>query len=269
MARLAVTGAIEGTMTRRIAMWSGPRNLSTAMMYAFAARGDCAVVDEPFYAAYLARTGLDHPMRDAVLASQSTDPAAVVASLLGSEAQDGAEGKPLFYQKLMTQHMIDAIPRDWLASCVNVFLIRHPARVVASYAKKREGPSLEDLGFLQQAALFDLVAEATGAAPIVIDSTDIRARPATMLRALCKALDIPFADTMLSWPAGPKPFDGVWAGHWYGAVHRSTGFEAMEGPLPTLASRYEPLVEAALPAYERLARYRLTPDTGLAEPNHT
>ena len=240
-------------MTLRIAMWSGPRNLSTAMMYAFAARGDCAVVDEPFYAAYLARTGIEHPLRTKVLQSQPTDTDDVVAMLSG--APPG--GAPLFYQKHMTQHMIDTIPRDWMHACVNVFLIRNPAWVVASYAIKRENPELADLGLVQQARLFDEVAQATGTAPIVIDSTDIRAAPRDMLTALCRALGIPFHEGMLNWPAGPKPFDGVWAPHWYGAVHRSTGFDGAEAALPDLAPRHARLVEAALPIYRRLARHAL------------
>ena len=135
----------------KIAMWSGPRNLSTAMMYAFAARGDCAVVDEPFYAAYLAATGLAHPMQQEVIASQSTDPLQVAADCIGPIPQ----GQSLFYQKHMTLHMIPGFPRDFLRDLTNVFLIRHPARVVASYAKKREGPTLADIGFQQQAQLFD------------------------------------------------------------------------------------------------------------------
>lgn len=243
-------------MPRRIAMWSGPRNLSTAMMYAFAARGDCTVVDEPFYAAYLARTGIDHPMRAQIMLSQSTDPALVGEGLGG----DGPEpGKPLFYQKHMAHHMIEGVPRDWMAGCKNVFLIRHPVRVVASYAKKREGPTAADLGFALQAELFDEIAQRTGAVPIVIDGTDIRARPEPMLRALCAALDIRFVPSMLAWPVGPKPFDGVWAAHWYGAVHRSSGFDGAEGPLPEITPHYRALAEQALPAYERLAQYRLNP----------
>ena len=146
-----------------IAMWSGPRNLSTAMMYAFAARGDCAVVDEPFYAAYLAATGIDHPMRDAVLASQDTDPDKVV-----SACRTPDPALPLTYQKHMAQHMLPGIRRDWLRDVRNVFLIRHPARVVASYAAKRENPTLDDLGFRQQADLFDDCA-ARGLHPLVIE----------------------------------------------------------------------------------------------------
>jgi len=238
-------------MTLRIAMWSGPRNLSTAMMYAFAARGDCGVSDEPFYAAYLALTGLDHPMRAAVLASQPQDPAAV--ALTGP----APEGQPLWYQKHMTQHMLAQMPLGWTEECRHAFLIRHPARVVASYVRKREAPVLADLGFLQQVEIFDRVAQRTGSAPPVVDSTALRAAPEATLRALCAALGIGWTDRMLHWPAGPKPYDGVWAPVWYHAVHASTGFDGAEGPLPDLPADYARLAEAALPAYDAMARYAL------------
>lgn len=238
-------------VVQRIAMWSGPRNLSTAMMYAFAARGDCAVVDEPFYAAYLAATGVDHPMRDAVIAAQSTDQAQVAAACLGPSPN----GQSLFYQKHMTLHMIPAFDRAFLRGLTNVFLIRHPARVVASYAKKRENPSLMDIGFVQQADLFDQVAQQNGTAPIVIDSGSIRANPALALANLCGALGLSYTDRMLHWPVGPKPFDGVWAPHWYGAVHRSSGFEDPEGPLPDLSAAAQALVEHAMPFYHQLEQY--------------
>ena len=237
----------------RIAMWSGPRNLSTAMMYSFASRGDCAVVDEPFYAAYLAATGIDHPMRAEVIASQSTDPAAVAAACLGPIPQS----QSLFYQKHMTLHMIPEFDRGFLSGLTNVFLIRHPARVVASYAKKREGPSLQDIGFTQQYDIFNQVADSLGRAPLVIDSADIRADPAGALTRLCAALSIPYTEKMLHWPLGGNPADGVWAPHWYGVVHRSTGFDAAEGPLPDLPPAYAALAESALPFYDHLARYRL------------
>jgi len=236
----------------KIAMWSGPRNLSTAMMYAFAARGDCAVVDEPFYAAYLDRTGLDHPMRDEIIASQPTEPEAVIQALTGSDPAQ----KPHFYQKHMAHHMVEGIPRDWMAGAKNVFLIRHPARVIASYAKKREAPTLEDLGYRQQAELYE-ECRARGEAPIVIDSADIRADPPAMLRKLCAALGLDFNERMLSWPAGGIPEDGVWAAHWYGAVHRSTGFAGPEGPLPKLDGAYAELAEAAMPYYTGLYQNRL------------
>ena len=236
----------------RIAMWSGPRNLSTAMMYAFGARSDCAVVDEPFYAAYLKMTGLDHPMRDEIIASHSNDPKAVATSLLDSIPA----GKPHYYQKHMTQHMIPGIPRDWMAEVANVFLIRHPARVVASYAAKRENPTLEDIGFVQQAELFDYV-KALGQRPVVIDSHDIRDDPKGMLKKLCTEIGLSWDPAMLSWPKGGHPDDGVWAAHWYGAVHNSTTFSGAEGLLPDLKGSAAELTEQALPFYEKLSAAKL------------
>lgn len=234
-------------------MWSGPRNLSTALMYAFSARGDCAVWDEPFYAAYLDATGLIHPLRDQIIATHDPDPDRVAATCKGPVPQH----QSLFYQKHMTQHMIPAFDRRWMRACQNVFLIRHPARVVASYAKKREGASLDDIGFVQQAELYDSVAGWSETPPVIIDSDDIRADPAGMLRKLCAAIHIPFTRKMLSWPPGGNEADGIWAPHWYAAVHRSTGFEAAEGPLPDLGGVYARLAAQALPYYQKLAAQRL------------
>jgi len=237
----------------KIAMWSGPRNLSTALMYSFAARGDCAVWDEPFYAAYLRETGIAHPMRDQVIAAHESDPALVAAGCVGEIPHE----QSLFYQKHMTLHMIPAFDRGFMRDLTNVFLIRHPARVVVSYAKKREGLTLADIGSVQQAELFDQVADWMGEPPLVIDSADIRADPRAALTRLCEELGILFTENMLHWPAGPKPFDGVWAPHWYGAVHRSTGFEDPEGALPTLTAAYQAIVDEALPYYEKLAAFRM------------
>jgi len=238
-------------MTRRIAMWSGPRNLSTALMYAFAARGDCAVVDEPFYAAWLVASGADHPMRAQILTSQPHDPQAVVAGMMAPVTAR------MQYQKHMVHHLLEGFPRAWMAGCDHMFLIRDPARVVASYMAKRENPVFEDLGFAQQALLFDQLAQERGAPPLVIDSTDLRADPAGVLAALCGALGIEWTPAMLAWAAGPKPFDGVWAAHWYGAAHASAGFAGAEGAPPRLTGHAADLVERALPCYEALARHRL------------
>lgn len=237
----------------KIAMWSGPRNLSTALMYAFASRADCAVTDEPFYAAYLAATGIDHPMREAVIASQPTDPEKVAQALTGPNP----EGKPYWYQKHMTLHLIPAFDCAFLKGLTNAFLIRHPAQVIASYARKREAPTLADIGFVQQAELFDRVADLTGTLPPVISAEAIRADPRAALTRLCAALGLPFDPAMLSWAPGPKPQDGVWAPHWYGAVHRSTGFEAPEGPLPDLPPAFQRLADRAMPHYDRLAALAL------------
>lgn len=237
----------------KIAMWSGPRNLSTAMMYAFGNRPDFAVVDEPFYATYLAKTGLNHPMRDEILTSQSRDPDEVVSQLLGPNPA----GKPHYYQKHMTQHMLPGISRSWLSEVTNVFLIRHPARVVASFSEKYENPKLEDIGFVQQAELYDR-AVSLGQQPVIIDSADIRDDPKRMLEKLCDAIGLPFDPAMLSWPKGGHPSDGVWAAHWYNAVHMSTGFAGPEGPLPNLSGRAAELAGAAEPFYRKLFQKRLT-----------
>ncbi|MEL6119912.1 MAG: HAD family hydrolase [Pseudomonadota bacterium] len=229
----------------RIAMWSGPRNISTAMMYAFAARGDCDVVDEPFYAAYLHATGLDHPMRDEIIASQPIDACDVITNLQVLSAQ------PHSYHKHMSQHMIAGIARDWISGFKNVFLIRHPARVIASYAAKRENPTLDDIGFRQQAEIFDQVQD-DGA--VVIDSSDIRRNPRGALEALCDALDIGFTEKMLSWPEGGHPADGVWAKHWYGAVWTSTGFGEPEGPMPDVPESLYQVLQASMPYYEKLKK---------------
>jgi hypothetical protein len=237
----------------KIAMWSGPRNLSTALMYAFAARPDCAAWDEPFYAAYLAATGIDHPMAPQIIAAGITDPARVADACLGPNP----DGKPHWYQKHMTLHMVPAFDRGFLQGLTNAFLIRHPAWVIASYAKKREAPTFADLGFAQQALLFDQVADLTGSAPPVIAAETIRQDPRAALTRLCTALGLPFSDSMLSWPPGPKAQDGIWAPHWYNAVHRSTGFDAPEGPLPDLPPDFQRLADQAMPFYDRLAALAL------------
>lgn len=239
----------------KIAMWSGPRNLSTAMMYAFAARGDCAVVDEPFYAAYLAQTGSEHPMRDAILSSQSTNPAQVVAALTGPNPAQKAH----YYQKHMCQHMLPGIPRDWMADVVNVFLIRHPARVVASFGAKFDRPTLADIGFTQQAELFDHCV-ALHQTPVVIDSADIRRNPTKMLGKMCSKIGLDWSERMLHWPRGGHPDDGIWAEHWYAAVHESTGFAPAEGALPVLDGALADLAAQAMPYFSALEEHKIALD---------
>lgn len=230
----------------RIAMWSGPRNLSTAMMYAFGARDDFDVMDEPFYAPYLAATGINHPMAEQIIKTHENDPDRV-AKLCR------AKGTPHLYMKHMPHHMLDGFPIDWADDCVNVHLIRHPARVIASYAAKRDALTLEDIGFIQQADLYEKLGG------IVIDSTDIRADPKGMLNALCDAIGLVFDPAMLDWPAGPRQEDGIWAEHWYGAVHQSTGIAGAEGPMPKVPAALKPLLDAALPYYQGLHCQRLSP----------
>lgn len=233
----------------RIAMWSGPRNLSTAMMYSFAARGDCAVWDEPFYAAYLKRTGLPHPMAAEIIAAHESDPAKVAAACSGPIPGE----KPHFYLKVMPHQMLDGMPLDWVKACVHVHLIRHPARVIASYGAKRDNQTLEDTGFAQQLDLYDQLGG------IVIDSHDIRANPGAMIQTLCAEIGLPFTQDMLTWPARGLPEDGIWASHWYGAVHKSTGFAGAEGPLPGLPVHQQALCDEILPAYLALQQRALKP----------
>jgi hypothetical protein len=234
-------------------MWSGPRNISTALMRSFENRADCAVVDEPFYAAYLAKTGLDHPMREAVLASQPQD-WRVVAERLVSE-----EPAAVFYQKQMAHHMAPDFGLEWTEACRNAFLIRDPAGVLASYVKRRAEVRLEDIGIVRQRELFDREADRLGRAPPVVEGADLLANPARGLAALCEALDIPYTDEMLSWPAGRRDSDGVWAPAWYEVVERSTGFEASQrAPAPPPTDDLKRIADQARPHYEALARYRLS-----------
>jgi hypothetical protein len=203
-------------------------------------------MDEPFYAAYLAQSGVDHPMRDEIIAAHEADPSAIV-KLMDTEAAGTAH----LYMKHMPHHMLPGFPMGWTKNCTNVHLIRHPARVIASYAAKREHPTLDDIGYVQQARLYDQIGG------VVVDSTDIRADPETMLRRLCDAINLPFDPAMLRWPAGPRTQDGVWAAHWYNAVHRSTGFDSAEGELPQLEPDMQAICAQAMPHYDRLARVRI------------
>lgn len=247
------------TETVRIAMWSGPRNISTAMMRSFENRPDTRVVDEPLYAAYLSMTGIDHPMRDEVIASGIADWRRAVAELLSTDRQSGRQQDRIIYQKHMTHHMLPEIARDWIAGLRNAFLIRRPQNVLASYVRKREAVTLEDTGFLQQADLFDTVADRLGAAPVVVDARDVLENPRGTLTALCSALGIPFSEAMLAWPPGFRATDGVWKSHWYEAVAASTGFSAPNPDVDDLPPHLLKIAEAATPAYHRLAGYKLTP----------
>jgi hypothetical protein len=239
----------------RIAMWSGPRNISTAMMRAFGNRRDCAVSDEPFYAAYLDATGLVHPQRDEILASQPRDWRAVVAEVTGPVPG----GRPAWYQKHMTHHMLPSFGRGWIDGLANAFLIRSPEAVLLSYVEKRAEVTLEDIGLAQQAELFDRVADRLGRAPPVVESRDVLADPRATLSALCAGLGLPFDEAMLSWPAGRRATDGVWAPSWYDSVERSTHFAPPrpERGFDDLPDALKPLAEAGRPLYERLARHRL------------
>ncbi len=240
----------------RLAIWSGPRNLSTAMMRSFGARADCAVSDEPFYANYLATSGVTHPMHDEIIAAHESDPDKVIAHLTGP----APGGKPVWYQKHMPQHFyLPNVRRDWLGEMRHAFLIRAPERVVASFDAKRPAPTLEDIAVPQMDRLDAELTNLTGAPPVVFEAEDVRADPEGMLRALCAALDIAFDPAMLSWPKGRRETDGVWAKHWYAAVETSTGFAPPPGPPADLSPGLAEVAAAARPSFERLQARKLTP----------
>jgi hypothetical protein len=238
----------------RIAMWSGPRNISTAMMRSFGARPDTHVVDEPFYAAYLAGSGIDHPMREEVLASQPIDWRRVAQGLLA----EPPSGRRIVYQKHMTHHMLPGFGLDWMTSCRSAFLIRDPQLVLASYTAKRSDVGLADIGVVRQAEIFAREADRIGEAPPVIEGADVLRDPAGALSRLCAALQIPWTDAMLSWPAGRRETDGVWAPAWYEAVEKSTGFGPPPGAArPQLSDQLRRIADEARPHYEALARWKI------------
>jgi hypothetical protein len=241
-------------VTLRIAMWSGPRNLSTAMMRSFGNRSDAFVSDEPFYGCFLEHTGADHPMRDEVIAAMDCDWHGVMETLRG----DPPDGSPVWYQKHMWHHMTGPIGYDDFDGFTHAFLIRAPERMIASYLRKREVAVFEDFGLERQADFFDREADRLGHAPPVIDAGDILADPKVVLTKLCEALGIPWEAKMLAWEPGPRDTDGPWAPHWYATVEASTGFGPPEVEPVELPDHAQRLADRCQPYYEHLAAYRLS-----------
>ena len=240
-------------MTNRIAMWSGPRNLSTAMMRSFGSRSGTFVSDEPFYGCFLRDSGADHPLRDEVIVAMDCDWRSVMSSLRG-RTPDGA---PVWYQKHMWHHMVGPVGYEDFQGFTHAFLIRQPERMIASYLRKREVAAFEDFGLERQAEFFEREADRLGRAPPVVDANDLLAGPEGVLSKLCSALGIDWDPAMLAWAPGRRATDGPWAPHWYAAVEASTGFgppETDEIDLPDDARR---LADRCQPYYERLARFRL------------
>jgi sulfotransferase family protein len=241
------------TSVRRIAMWSGPRNISTALMRSWGNRPDTFVCDEPLYAHYLRQTGAAHPGADEVIRSQETDWRKVTAWLTGPVPG----GKAIFYQKHMTHHLLPEIDRGWLDRVSNAFLIRAPREVVASLARVLAEPRLEDTGFPQQLEIFSLVRQRTGRVPPVVDARDVLENPERLLRLLCAALDVEFTPAMLSWPPGPRDTDGVWVKYWYGAVLQSTSFQPYRPRDEPIPPHLAGLLDQAEAAYRQLYEHRL------------
>jgi hypothetical protein len=237
----------------RIAMWSGPRNISTAMMRAWGNRADAFVIDEPFYAYYLNATGKQHPGADEIIASGETDWRKVIAQLTGPIPN----AKGIFFQKQMAHHLLPEVDREWLGAVTNYFLIREPREVIASYVKKREDPALQDLGFVQQAEIFDFVRVRTSSIPPIVDAKDVLENPDRMLHLLCKAVGVEFSESMLSWPPGLRETDGIWARHWYGEVAKTTSFQPYRPRHVQVPARLQEIHDRSRECYERLYEYRL------------
>jgi Sulfotransferase domain len=234
-------------------MWSGPRNISTAMLRAWENRPDTWVVDEPLYAHYLTRVEVAHPGVAEVIAHHDTDWRRVVAELTGPIP----EGRPIYYQKHMAHHWLPHLRGDWLHRLRNAFLIRHPAEMLPSLAAKMGVPALTDTGLPQQLEIFGLVREQTGLAPPVLDAEDVLMDPEGVLRRFCEWLGVEFSARMLRWPAGPRDSDGIWGKYWYEAVWRSTGFEPYRPRPRGVAPELAHLLEECLPLYQRLREHRL------------
>lgn len=235
-------------------MWSGPRNISTAMMRSWENRPDTHVVDEPFYSYYLSTTGIRHPMYEEVVASQPSRWEEVVDQLMGPVPG----GKSIYYMKLMTHHFLDRMERDWLGGLTHVFLIRHPRDMVVSLDEKTPRPQLKDTGFPQQLEIYNWLKDHTDQKCPIIDSRDLLEAPEAMLRKLCEELGIAFYPEMMNWPAGRRDSDGVWASHWYGNVEKSTGFAPYKPKTGEVRSDLVDLLEECTPYYTALWENRMT-----------
>lgn len=238
-------------MTVRINMWSGPRNLSTAMMYAWAQRADTTALDEPLYGHYLHSTGRRHPGDDEVMAAQNTNGAEVIDQVLL-----GDYDTPVVFFKQMAKHLVD-LDRSFLREGPNILLTRDPFDMLTSLQVQLPDATLDDTGYVELAEIFDdLIAR--GETPIVVETVALLSEPAGVLTQLCEAVGVPFDDAMLSWPAGPKPEDGVWAPHWYSGVHKSTGWQPYVPKGVELSDAVRPVLDQAMPLYEKLQPYRIS-----------
>ena len=234
-------------------MWSGPRNISTALMRSFENRNDSFVSDEPFYAYFLKQTGVDHPMRDEVIKSGNPN-WTTVSDYLTNTIPDG---KSVWYQKHMAQHNLPGVDLGWTEKVCNCFLIRDPKEVILSYTKKYEIFSVYQLGFPQQFDLFTQLREKRGVAPIVLDSEDILTNPESMLKKLCRILGIPFTNKMLRWPKGRRKSDGIWGKYWYNAVEQSTSFHAYQKKNEKIPVEYTAIYEESIEFYLQLYNQRI------------
>ena len=240
---------------KRIAMWSGPRNISTALMYSFDNRGDCYTSDEPLYANFLLSTGIPHPGAQEVIQNHETDLDTVISELTGPIP----DGKPIWYQKHMCHHISDESDLSWIDGLTNCFLIRDPREVLLSLSKITGVLDLRVIGLTQQIRILDHVCSKSGEFPPIIDSRDVLDNPRSVLSSLCDSVGVPFSEDMLSWEPGPRDCDGIWAKNWYSSVWRSSGFFPHTPREGDLSAALSAVLEEATPIYEELRSRRIKP----------
>lgn len=239
-------------MTLRVNCWSGPRNVSTALMRSFAQRGDTRALDEPLYGHYLLTTGAPHPGRDELVEVLETD-----ASTIVSETVLGPCDRDVLFMKQMVHHLTPDLDLGFLDECVNVQLIRDPAEVISSLVHQLPEPTLRDVGLERQRVLFDDL-RARGQEPPVLDAKELLLDPEGVLRELCERLGIDWDPAMLSWPAGPHPEDGAWARYWYDKLWESTGFAPYRPKDASVPESCRALLDECRPHYEELRHHAIT-----------
>jgi len=234
----------------RISVWSGPRNVSTALMYAFGQRRDTQAIDEPFYGHYLRVTGADHPGAVEVMRAMECQAEKVIETIIL-----GPCGRPVLFLKNMAHHLVE-MEWDFLDRLVNVLLIREPKEMLPSLAQNLARPTLRDTAYKTQVELLERLVE-RGQPPPVLEARELLLNPRSVLQQLCRQIGLSFDEAMLHWPAGPKPEDGVWARYWYESVHESTGFLPYRPKRDPFPESLRPLLEECQPYYDRLAQYAI------------
>jgi len=244
------------TNKKRISMWSGPRNISTALMRSFENRSDTAVIDEPFYSFFLKNTGIKHPIYKEVIEKYDSSWNNITNTLIGSIPNN----KNIWYQKLMTHHWVDNQPLDWTINTINCFLIRNPKNVILSYLKIYKDVTPELIGLPQQIKIFNYVIKKTNKIPTVISSEDILKTPKLMLKKLCHLLEIPFLEQMLSWPMGPRDSDGIWGKYWYRNVVKTSSFSNPPKKNEKFPKEFSSLLDECNEYYKQIEKYKITND---------
>lgn len=237
----------------RLNIWSGPRNVSTALMYSFAQRTDTRVLDEPLYGHYLRVSDAQHPGGDEVMADMECDGEKVIADVIL-----GSCDRPILFMKQMAHHLVE-ISRVFFTQTANVLLTRDPIDMLPSLVNQLETPTLRDTGYKMQAELLNEFQNISQNLP-VLDSRELLKNPQQVLTQLCDALNIPFESTMLSWPPGPRSEDGIWAKHWYHNVHKSTGFQPYRPKPEPFPNQLKPLLKECQPYYDQLYKHAIKAD---------